>query len=335
MNGNAHHDAKKRAIENLRNLKSNEPQLIIAALQNGQRSALAQAITWVEIGHSEWMADLPKPTKKSIRIGISGVPGAGKSTLIDALGMLLIEQGLRVAVLAIDPSSPVSKGSILGDKTRMERLSMSEQAFVRPSANSNSLGGVAKSTREAMHLCELAGYDIIIIETVGVGQSEIAVREMCDYFLLLLLAGAGDQLQGIKRGIMEICDGIAITKADGINAPAAHNAVAEFTSAVHFFPAKDHGLMPKVLAVSAIEGKGIDALWQSIQGAYTYLDERGQIDALRQQQYLSWLHEMLKEQTIQAFYAAHAQAIEEAEHKIKNLQSTPYVEAAHILKNIP
>ena len=335
MNGNAHHDAKKRAIENLRNLKSNEPQLIISALLQGQRGALAQAITWVETGHSDWMKQLPAPTKKSIRIGISGVPGAGKSTLIDALGMLLIEQGLRVAVLAIDPSSPVSKGSILGDKTRMERLSMSEQAFVRPSANANSLGGVAKSTREAMHLCELAGYDVIIIETVGVGQSEIAVREMCDYFLLLLLAGAGDQLQGIKRGIMEICDGIAITKADGINATAAHNAVAEFTSAVHFFPAKDHGLMPEVIAISAVEGKGIEALWSSIQKAYTFLDERGQIDLLRQKQYLSWLHEMLKEQTIQAFYSTHAQAIAEAELKIKNLQSTPYVEAAQILKNIP
>jgi LAO/AO transport system kinase len=214
----------------------------------------------------------------------------------------------------------------------MERLSMQENAFIRPSPSANTLGGVTKSTREAMLLCELAGFDVIIIETVGVGQSEIAVREMCDYFLLLLLAGAGDQLQGIKRGIMEICDGIAITKADGDNALKAQKAVGEFTSALHLFPAKENGMMAKVTSISAIENKGVQELWALVTADLDWMERRGFIVSQRQAQYKTWFHQLLREQAISSYYEQHAATILEAEARINETGSDPYREAQQIIQ---
>ncbi|MFM7728735.1 MAG: methylmalonyl Co-A mutase-associated GTPase MeaB, partial [Flavobacteriales bacterium] len=244
MSGSAKEDSAEKAIALIKSqAQSRDAQSMVHALVNGNRAALAQAITCIESG-PENVADeivrlcLPH-SGKSIRMGITGVPGVGKSTFIDAFGMALLEAGKRVAVLAVDPSSPISKGSILGDKTRMERLAADSRAFIRPSPSSDTLGGVARKTRETILLCEAAGYDTILVETVGVGQSETAVHAMTDFFVLLMLAGAGDQLQGIKRGIMEMCDAMIITKADGNNTTNATRAKAEYASALHLFPARD------------------------------------------------------------------------------------------------
>jgi len=241
-------------------------------LFEGNRIALAKAITLVESDHvddqqkaEELIENILPRTGNSIRIGITGVPGVGKSTFIEAFGKLLTSQGKKIAVLAVDPSSQKTKGSILGDKTRMEELSKDPQAFIRPSATRGSLGGVTNSTRESILLCEAAGFDVIIIETVGVGQSEIAVREMTDFFLLLALAGAGDELQGIKKGIMEMADGIAITKADGENIKATQQALADYRHAIHFFRSADSGWTPSVLTTSALENKGMQEVWTMIQ----------------------------------------------------------------------
>jgi len=201
---------------------------------------------------------------KSLRIGITGVPGVGKSTFIETFGLNLIKEDHKVAVLAIDPSSKRTKGSILGDKTRMEILSNNKYAFIRPSASTGTLGGVAKATREALILCEAAGYDIIMIETVGVGQSETAVSQLVDFFLLLMLAGGGDELQGIKRGIMEMADLVVINKADGDNITKAKLAASGYKSALHLFPALPNGWMPDVLTASAIGNKGINLVWEKI-----------------------------------------------------------------------
>ena len=238
----------------------------------GNRVILAQAITVIE---SDLPADADLAARildrllphsgNSQRVGITGVPGAGKSTFIDALGMLLIhEYGENLAVLSIDPSSPISGGSILGDKTRMERLAVQERAFIRPSPSRGHLGGVARRTRETMLLCESAGYRNILVETVGVGQSETAVRSMTDFFLLLMLAGAGDELQGMKRGIIEMLDGMSITKADGDNKTKAERARNEYAHALHLFPASADGWTPPVLTCSSVTGEGLAELWQTI-----------------------------------------------------------------------
>lgn len=241
-------------------------------LLKGNRSALSQAITWSEstldkhrIFTQKIIEKVLPQTGRSFRLGMTGVPGVGKSTLIEALGIRWIEKGHRVAVLAIDPSSPITGGSILGDKTRMEKLSMSSDAFIRPSASANELGGVAAHTHEAILLCEAAGFDRIIIETVGVGQSETAVHHMTDCFLLLMLAGAGDQLQGIKRGIMEMCDIMAITKADGDNQSKAKLAQAEYVNALHLFPERPDAWIPPVVTLSALQKSGIDHLIEELE----------------------------------------------------------------------
>jgi LAO/AO transport system kinase len=267
----------------------------------GDRVTLARAITLIE---SDLPADselaarllgaiLPH-TCSSRRIGITGVPGVGKSTFIDTLGMYLVrERGDKVAVLSVDPSSPVSGGSILGDKTRMERLSVEEWAFIRPSPSRGHLGGVARRTRETILLCEAAGYENILVETVGVGQSETAVRSMTDFFLLLMLAGAGDELQGMKRGIIEMIDGMAINKADGDNKPKAERARNEYANALHLFPAFPDGWNPCVLTCSAVSGEGIPEIWQMVLDHRDRLESNGYLGRRRSRQALEWMRELV------------------------------------------
>ena len=267
----------------------------------GDRVVLARAITLIE-------SDLPADAElvalvldgilphagKARRVGITGVPGAGKSTFIDALGLHLTrEYGQKVAVLSVDPSSPISGGSILGDKTRMEKLSMEERAFIRPSPARGHLGGVSRRTRETMLLCEAAGYENILVETVGVGQSETAVRSMTDFFLLLMIAGAGDELQGIKLGIIEMVDGMAINKADGDNERKAERARVEYASALHLFPASPDGWTPRVLTVSSITGKSVPQTWQMVLEHRALLEGNGWFAERRSGQALNWMRELI------------------------------------------
>jgi LAO/AO transport system kinase len=273
----------------------------IDGVRRGDRAILARAITLVEseraddAGPAADLLDAILPhTGGARRVAITGVPGAGKSTLIDALGVWLVrEQGQRVAVLSIDPSSPVSGGSLLGDKTRMARLAVEERAFVRPSPARGHLGGVALRTREAILLCEAAGYDTVFVETVGVGQSEIAVREMTDCFVLLLLAGAGDELQGLKRGIVEMADILAITKADGANREPAARARAAYAGAVHLFPPAPDRWVPPVLTTSALEAEGLAELWASVCAHQAHAEAGGQHLARRRDQAVAWMRELV------------------------------------------
>src|SRR6478609_11290562 len=243
----------------------------VKGILKGDRFILGRAITVIEsdLPADQMLAEkimakiLPK-AGNSIRIGITGVPGVGKSTFIEAFGKYLTGRNKKVAVLAIDPSSQKTKGSILGDKTRMDQLAVDPLAFIRPSATRLTLGGVASKTQETILLCEAAGFEVIIVETVGVGQSEVAVKNMVDFFLLLMLAGAGDELQGIKKGIMEMTDAMVITKADGDNVDHATRAQAEYQHALHLFPASSSGWEPRVVTASALKGKGIDAVWKMI-----------------------------------------------------------------------
>jgi LAO/AO transport system kinase len=268
---------------------------------SGDRAVLARAITLIESDRADdaelaaAVLDAVLPhAGRSRRVGITGVPGVGKSTLIDALGMHLIDaRGERVAVLSVDPSSPISGGSILGDKTRMERLSLDERAYIRPSPSRGYLGGVARHTRETIVLCEAAGFGTILVETVGVGQSEIAVRSMTDFFLLLMLPGGGDQLQGIKRGIIEMVDALAINKADGDLRARAELAHAEYRAALHLFPATGDGWEPPVLLCSAIEGHGVPPIWDAVCAHRARMEEGGHFARRRQQQALAWMHELV------------------------------------------
>jgi LAO/AO transport system kinase len=275
-------------------------QHYVDGVLGADRMVLARAITLIE---SNLPADadlaarlldaLLPHTGRALRVGITGVPGVGKSTFIDALGMhLLRDRGENVAVLSVDPSSPISGGSILGDKTRMERLAVEERAFIRPSPARGHLGGVARSTRETMLLCEAAGYRNVLVETVGVGQSETAVRSMTDFFLLLMLAGAGDELQGMKRGIIEMIDGMAINKADGDNKPKAERARIEYAGALHLFPAPADGWTPCVLTCSATEGAGIGEVWQMVLAHRDLLEGNGWLARRRNLQALSWMQEL-------------------------------------------
>ncbi|SKC17162.1 methylmalonyl Co-A mutase-associated GTPase MeaB [Dyadobacter psychrophilus] len=281
----------------------------IAGIRAGDRIVLSQAITVTE---SRLPADkeLASAILKAVlaqsgnafRIGITGVPGVGKSTFIESFGTYLTSIGKRVAVLAVDPSSQKSRGSILGDKTAMEKLSHNPKAYIRPSATGLFLGGIAKSTREIMLLCEAAGYDVILIETVGVGQSETLVKGITDFFLLLMLAGAGDELQGIKKGIMEMADAIAVNKADGDNVQAAAMAVSTYQSALHLFPKSESGCATEVLSCSALEEKGMEQIWNLIQAFEKTTKENGYFDQNRQKQNLNWMHDRIRQSLEDRFY---------------------------------
>jgi LAO/AO transport system kinase len=282
---------------------------LLEGLLSGNKSALSRAITLVESTQpkhrnqaSELLEKCLPHTKNALRIGITGVPGVGKSTFIETFGKRYTSQGLNVAVLAVDPSSNLSKGSILGDKTRMEELVKDERAFIRPSASGSSLGGVARKTREAIILCEAAGFDVIIIETVGVGQSETMVHSMTDFFLLLKLAGAGDELQGIKRGIMEMADAIVINKADGENVKAAKLAKAEFNRALHLFPEKESGWTPKTLSCSALANEGIDEITELISEYVRITRENGYFQQRRNEQNKFWLLQTIENALKNDFY---------------------------------
>ncbi|HEX8038823.1 MAG TPA: methylmalonyl Co-A mutase-associated GTPase MeaB [Chryseosolibacter sp.] len=267
----------------------------INGVLRGDRGILAKAITLVEstlpgdqrLAGEVLKAILPH-AGNSIRIGITGAPGVGKSTFIESFGRMLLDRGKQVAVLTIDPSSQLTQGSILGDKTRMQDLAKDVGAFIRPSPSGSALGGVAASTRETILLCEAAGHDIVIVETVGTGQSEIAIKTMVDFFLLLMLPGSGDELQGIKKGVVEMADAIVITKADGQNATAATTAQADFQHALHLLPNQRSGWMPKVVTASAMQGKGLPAIWSMIEEFKNSLSKTGSFAANRKSQQKAW-----------------------------------------------
>lgn len=267
----------------------------------GNRTALGQGITLLESTlpeHEQKAQELIKlclpHSQKSIRVGVTGVPGVGKSTFIEAFGKLLTGKGKKIAVLAIDPTSERTHGSILGDKSRMHELAADENAFIRPSPSSGILGGVANKTRESIILCEAAGFDIILIETVGVGQSETTVSNLADFFLLLMLAGAGDELQGIKRGIMELADALIITKSDGDNSIKAKNAAMEYKRALHLFPAKENGWIPQVSTCSALDKTGLDTIWELIEKYNNQMQANSYFMSNRNKQNNYWLHHIIK-----------------------------------------
>ena len=283
---------------------------MVEGILKGNVTVLSQAVTLVESVNPDHQAKAQEVIEKclphsgnSIRIGISGVPGAGKSTSIDQFGLHVLDTyGGKLAVLAIDPSSERSKGSILGDKTRMEKLSTRPDAFIRPSPTAGSLGGVARKTRESIILCEAAGYDKIFVETVGVGQSETACHSMVDFFLLIQLAGTGDELQGIKRGIMEIADGIVINKCDGENVDKCHMAASSFRNALHFFPPSDSGWQPKVLCYSGFYGTGVKEIWNMVYEYMRFTKDNEYFEYRRNEQSKYWMYETINEKLRSSFY---------------------------------
>ena len=329
----------------LERMKRNQQQLMplewyVDGILKGDRVALSKAITLVESAlpkHQELAqqiiaACLPH-AGKALRLGITGVPGAGKSTFIEALGVHLCNKGQKLAVLAIDPSSQRSKGSILGDKTRMETLSVHPNAYIRPSASAGTLGGVARKTRETIILCEAAGYDTIFVETVGVGQSETAVHSMVDFFLLILISGAGDELQGIKRGIMEMADGIAVNKADGDNVLRANRAAAECRNALHLFPLPESGQETKVLTCSALTGFQIDEVWQMVADHVQAIRDNGYLYKKRAQQDVQMMYDSMDSALKNDFYQNQlvADLLPLVENDVRGQRMSAYIGAQKLL----
>ena len=312
-------------------------ELLARGVRGGERRALAKAITLLESTRTDHRAradellDALLPhTGQGLRLGISGVPGVGKSTFIETLGLALIAQGHRVAVLAIDPSSSLSGGSILGDKTRMEQLSINEAAYIRPSPASGTLGGVAEKTREAMLVCEAAGFDVVIVETVGVGQSETAVASMTDLFVLLQLPNAGDDLQALKKGVMELADLVVINKAD-LDPLAATRAKAQITSSLRLFAGHDN--MPRVLLMSALKNDGFDTFWAAVQAFQTQRRANGEFAARRQSQALAWMWDIIQAR-LQADFRQHAAvrgALPQAISDVTGARTAPSVAARTLL----
>ena len=329
---------KLRKKPKRRQLSAND---YVEGIVKGDITVLSQAVTLVEsvkpehqVLAQEVLEKCLPYTGKSVRIGISGVPGAGKSTSIDVFGLHVLEQyGGKLAVLAIDPSSERSKGSILGDKTRMEKLSVHPDSFIRPSPTAGSLGGVARKTRETIFLCEAAGFDKIFVETVGVGQSETAVHSMVDFFLLIQLAGTGDELQGIKRGIMEMADGIVINKADGNNIEKAKLAASHFRNALHLFPAPESGWTPQVLTYSGFYGIGIKEIWDMIYKYIAFVKANRYFQYRRNEQAKYWMYETINEHLRENFYndAIISDMLPELETEVLNGKATSFSAARKLL----
>jgi LAO/AO transport system kinase len=314
---------------------------LVEGILAGNKTALGRAITLVESNQAGHLARAKKVVdaclnhaQRSVRIGITGVPGVGKSTFIEAFGTYLVSLGKKVAVLAVDPSSSITHGSIMGDKTRMENLVTLENAFIRPSPSGDSLGGVARKTRESIVLCEAAGFDVLLIETVGVGQSETTVHSMTDFFLLLKLAGAGDELQGIKRGIIEMADLIVINKADGENRKAARDARLEFKRALNLYPPRESEWQPKVLLSSALHNTGIPDIWNEVEEYLKLVRENGYFDKNRHEQNKFWLLQTINEHLKGSFYN-HPEIKKELKLQLKAIdekRTSPFAAAQHLIK---
>ena len=312
----------------------------VEGVLNADRTWLGRAVTLVEstrpedrVAAAELLNRLLPHTGGARRVGITGVPGVGKSTFIDALGTYLTTQDHRVAVLAVDPSSTVSGGSILGDKTRMPNLAIDDAAYIRPSPSSGSLGGVTRTTRETMTVAEAAGFDVVLVETVGVGQSETAVADMVDFFLVMMLPGAGDELQGIKKGVLELADALVVNKADGRNEVAAQRAVRDYRAALSLTAPANPNWVPPVLAVSAIEGTGLDQVWSQIQDYFQALADSGELAGHRAEQQVRWMWAMVEDRLKDRLRASSevADLADLLEHQVAAGQTTPAVAADQIL----
>ncbi len=332
-----------KSIKHVQDLRKTQPSAneLVTGILSGDITSLSRAITLIESTNPEHLEKanqvinfcLPH-ANNSVRIGITGVPGVGKSTFIESFGKFLTNTGKKVAVLAVDPSSTISHGSILGDKTRMEELVKDKNAYIRPSASGETLGGVARKTRETITLCEAAGFDTIVIETVGVGQSETAVHSMVDFFLLLKISGAGDELQGIKRGIMEMADAIVINKADGDNIKKAKLAKTEFNRALHLFPVKKSGWMPTVSTCSAVTKDGIPEVWETISDFLDLVKSNNYFNEKRSEQNQYWMLETIQEQ-LQNHFFNHPEItgfLEENKKAVQNSELSPFAAAQILLE---